>query len=83
MFLDSVWFRGQTDEAAKQQECYRALACGQSPRKLDFPILLTKQMAHNFLQAPKDLLLEQALRWGQVRGLGGEARLAGLFLARG
>ena len=31
----------------------------------------TKVMAHHFVQAPHHLAVEPALRWGQVRGLGG------------
>jgi hypothetical protein len=79
-FLDSVWFRGHGDQAQWQQACYRALARGGSPRRLDFPIALTKQMSRHFLQAPKDFLLEQALRWGQVLGLGGSPRLVRAIL---
>jgi hypothetical protein len=32
-------------------------------------------MAHHFMQAPADFTAEAALRWGQVRGLGGPERL--------
>ena len=37
-------------------------------------------MAYCFLQAPQELLIESALRWGQVLGLGGDVRLARAFL---
>ena len=33
-------------------------------------------MAHHFLQAPDHFTVEAALRWGQVRGLGGSKPLA-------
>src|SRR4051812_10912535 len=33
-------------------------------------------MAHHFLQAPDHLVVEAALRWGQVRGMGGARPLA-------
>ena len=33
-------------------------------------------MAHHFMQAPADLTVEAALRWGQIHGLGGTGRLA-------
>lgn len=33
-------------------------------------------MARHFMLAPDDLSVEQALRWAQVRGLGGKAKLA-------
>ena len=80
VFLVSAWFRGRTDLAAQQQEWYLALARGQSPRKMNLPIPLTKKMAHFFLHAPKGLLIESAVRWGQVLGLGGDARLAKAIL---
>jgi hypothetical protein len=37
---------------------------------------LTKAMAHHFTQAPHHLTVIQALRWAQVRGLGGSKTLA-------
>jgi hypothetical protein len=50
---------------------------GQSLRTLsDLPFPLTKRMAHFAMQAPSDLGLFSALRWGQVRGLDGTVRLA-------
>lgn len=70
-FMDSVWFQGQSDEAAKQQGWYGAIAGGRSPRDLDLPIPLTKRMAHHFLKAPKECSVAAALRFGQVLGLGG------------
>ncbi len=79
-FMDSVWFRGTGEDAARQQAWYRAIARGQSPRGLDFPIPLTKRMASHFLKAPRDYTLEAALRWGQVLGLGGDGRLAKAIL---
>jgi hypothetical protein len=75
-FMDSAWFRGQSDNAIQQQEWYLALGAGQSPRRLELPIPLTKKMAHCFLQSPGEMLIESALRWAQVLGLGGDARLA-------
>lgn len=79
-FMDSVWFMGSSDEAARQQEWYKAVAGGQNPRHLDLPIQLTKRMAHYFLQAPKDCTVAAALRWGQIIGLGGNIRLVKAIL---
>jgi hypothetical protein len=64
----------------QQRAWYLALAAGKSPRVLDLPFALTRQMAHHFQTAPKDLLVEQALRRAQVLGLGGDARLAKVIL---
>jgi len=81
LFMDSVWFKGQSPEAARQQEWYKALGRGQSPRSLDLPIPLTKRMAHHFLRAPKDYSVDAALRWGQIAGLGGSGRLVKAVLS--
>lgn len=75
-FFDSVWFSGQTDAAADQRSWYRHVGKGQNIRHCQLPITLTKKMAHSFMRAPNDATIEQALRWGQTLGLGGDARLA-------
>jgi len=50
---------------------------GGSLRTADgLPIPLTKRMAHCTLEAPENLDIVQALRWGQTLGLGGDPRLA-------
>lgn len=74
-FMDSVWFHGQSDDALRQQAWYKSLAAGQSPRDLDLPIPLTRRMAHHFLKAPRECSVDTALRFAQVRGLGGNGRL--------
>jgi hypothetical protein len=78
--MDSVWFRGPSPEACQQRAWYLALAAGSSPRALDFPIPLTRHMAHHFQRAPHDMLVEEALRHAQVQALGGTARLARAIL---
>ena len=79
-FMETAWFRGRSETGVQQQEWYFALANGESPRKLNLPIPLTKKMARCFLQAPQELLIESALRWGQIVGLGGSAPLAKAIL---
>lgn len=74
-FFISVWFRGQSVDVRKQQDWYKAIGSGQSPRDLILPLPLTRQMARHFLSAPKEYLIEEALRWGQVRGMGGSRQL--------
>lgn len=39
------------------------------------PVSLTKKMAHHFTEAPRDYSPLEAIRWGQVRSLGGVPRL--------
>ena len=75
-FMTSVWFKGPDAEARRQQRWYAHVGAGRNIRTADLPLPYTKMMAHHFLQAPHHLTVEQALRWGQVRGLGGSKGLA-------
>lgn len=75
VFMDSVWFVGTSEEAARQQAWYISLGNGQSPRQLDLPIALSKRMVHHFLNSPKHYSVYAALRRGQVMGLGGTDRI--------
>ena len=73
LFMDSVWFKGNETH----QNWFKHIGAGQNIRTAPgFPLSLTKKMAHHFLTAPQDYTLEEAFRWGQVHGLGGDTRLA-------
>jgi hypothetical protein len=74
--LLSAWFRGTDGRARRLQGWFRHAATGGSLRTAGFPIGLTRRMAHEFAHAPDDLPIESALRWAQVRGLGGPDELA-------
>lgn len=76
VFMDSVWFLGNGRGAVQQQGWFLHIGKGQNIRKADLPLPYTKRMAHHFIQAPSDLTVEAALRWGQILGLGGSERLA-------
>ncbi len=76
VFMTSVWLRGQDAESVRQQGWYKHIGQGQNIRTADLPLPYTKRMAHVFLQAPDHFTVEMALRWGQVRGLGGSEVLA-------
>jgi hypothetical protein len=76
VFMDSVWFLGNSREAVRQQGWFLHIGSGQNIRTVDLPLPYTKRMAHHFMQAPSDLTVEAALRWGQIHGLGGPERLA-------
>ncbi len=53
------------------------LAGGGKVREMkNLPVKLTQKMAHYFTLAPEKLQVTQALRWAQVRGSGGEEKLA-------
>src|SRR4029077_5853421 len=75
-FMDSVWFCGNSRGAVQQQEWFLHVGRGQNIRTADLPLPYTKRMAHHFMQAPADLTVEAALRWGQIHGLDGNERLA-------
>lgn len=78
-FMVSVWLR----ESLKRWELdlYQHLAAGKSIRqfRLPVPFPTTRRAAAFFMQAPDDLCPIEALRWGHVRALGGDNRLARLL----
>ncbi len=76
LFFDSVWFDAHTKMAADRRKWYLHVGRGQNIRHCKLPITFTKKMAYHFMRAPDNLSFEQALRWGQVHGLGGNERLA-------
>jgi hypothetical protein len=75
-FMTSVWFGGLSSEARRRQGWYVHIGSGRNIRKADLPLPYTKMMSHHFLQAPDHFSVEAALRWGQIRGLGGSKELA-------
>jgi hypothetical protein len=79
--MDSAWFKGTGEAATRQQDWFLHIGSGQNIRTADLPIAYTKRMAHHFLEVPVDLAVEAALRWGQIHGLGGDARLAAAVIA--
>lgn len=53
------------------------LAAGGKVKEMDdMPIPFTQKMGHYFIQASEDLSITAALRWAQVKGLGGTDELA-------
>jgi hypothetical protein len=70
-FMDSVWDLGQGPEGFRQQAWYIRLGRGASVRELDVPLPLTRRMEHFVRRAPDHYTVAQALRYGEVRGLGG------------
>ena len=74
-FMDSVWFLGAGSEARRRQGWFLHLGRGANIRTADLPLAYTKRMAHHFMQAPADLAVDGALRWGQIRAIGGSERL--------
>lgn len=81
VFMDSVWFIEAGDEATRQQGWFAHIGSGANIRTADLPVELSKKMAHHFLQAPEHYTVEEALRYGQVRGQGGSEALVEVVVA--
>jgi hypothetical protein len=75
-FMTSVWFDLPPGEVLPQHRWYKHLGLGKNIRTAGLPLRLTKAMAHRFIQAPHHYIAIAALRWAQVRGLGGGEALA-------
>jgi hypothetical protein len=74
--MTSVWFELPPGEVLPQHGWYKHLGMGRSIRTATLPLRLTRAMAHLFSQAPHHYTVIAALRWAQVRGLGGREALA-------
>lgn len=81
-FMAPAWICSEHERW--QIDLYLHLAAGRSIRQFKFqiPFRITKRAAWFFMQAPDDLCPINALRWAQVRSLGGDDRLARLLLSR-
>ena len=77
-FLDAAWFE-EGEEAACHREWFLHIGRGRNIRTTDLPIPYTKRMAHHFLAAPADYTVVEAVRFGQVLGMGGDAKLVRLL----
>ena len=75
-FFDKPW-KEMTEQSETYRQWFINLGMGENIRKQKgLPLELTKKMAHNFLKAPSHLSINEALRWGQVIGLGGDKKVA-------
>jgi len=74
-FMDSAWFRSDRG-AHRLRDWFIHIGSGKNIRTAKTPVPLTKRQAHCFLQAPDSYGIENAIRWGQIHALGGDARLA-------
>ena len=80
-FMDSIWFG---DKNRREVNCineeyidwYIFLGQGGNIRKANqFPIPYTKKMSFNFLNAPDNYTISEAIYWGYIQGIGGNQRL--------
>ncbi len=74
-FFQQVWTSSAT-AMTRYRRWYLRVGRGENLRKCDLPIPYTRRMAHWFMRAPDNFSVPQALRFGQVIGLGGDQRLA-------
>ncbi|HEX4792650.1 MAG TPA: PcfJ domain-containing protein [Humisphaera sp.] len=78
-FFDSAWSEQSTDA---HREWFIHIGAGGNLRTAPgLPFPLTKMMAHHALLAPDDVSILPALRWGQVRALGGSERQGRAIIA--
>lgn len=72
-FMESVFYY----ENKKHIYWYVQLGRGESVLNLsNFPVKLTKKMAHEFKKAPSNYTVEKAIRWAQAKGYGATADMA-------
>ncbi|MFI4852333.1 MAG: PcfJ domain-containing protein [Gimesia chilikensis] len=81
LFFDSVWLTYSSPNYEICRDWYLDVGLGRNIRHCQLPIPYTKKMAHYFMQGPRDLTIFQALRWGQIRGLGGDIHQARAILS--
>jgi hypothetical protein len=80
VFMDHAWTDKHCSEGENWQDWFILMGSGQNIRTAQrLPISLTKKQAHFFCLAPDDSTIPQAFRYGQVLGMGGTPRLAGVI----
>lgn len=73
-FMDQCW---SDPDAHFPRQWFRDIGNGRSIRQSEgLPFVMTKRMAHEFMHAPHDLRIDEALRWAQVTGAYGSEALA-------
>ncbi len=68
VFMEGAWLRNDRP-SWRYRDWYVHLGRGHNLRTAKSPVPVTKRIAHEFLSAPKDYAVEQAIRWGQLRAL--------------
>lgn len=75
-FLARIWTEPFGERAIRHRKVFKHVAAGFGIRGADVPLRLTRGMARFVDDVPPHLSVEEAVRWCQVRGLGGDADLA-------
>jgi hypothetical protein len=74
-FLDSMWYEESTLKT--YLFAYIDIAQGKNVRQCSgFPVVMSKRMAHEFMQTPAHYTIKEAIRRAQVLSLGGDENLA-------
>lgn len=81
-FMASAWWTHYPDFTG--MELYLHLGAGYSIRRFPklAPFEITKAMAEELIDVPDDLCWMSAIRWCQIRSLGGDARLARILISQ-
>ena len=66
VFMEKAWLRNDRP-SWRYRDWYVHLGRGYNFSTAKCPILVTKRIAHEFLRAPDDYTIEQALRYGQLK----------------
>ncbi len=75
-FMDCAWFTDGA-EGELHRVWYFNMGRGRNINLMSgVPFRVTKKIAHYFMGAPDDVTIEQALVWGKVIAMGGNAKIA-------
>ncbi|MBV9849975.1 MAG: PcfJ domain-containing protein [Armatimonadetes bacterium] len=75
-FFDAAWCEGDTPEGDTHRAWFIHIGQGRNIRTAPgLPLALSKRAAHLLPSAPAALPIEAALRWAQVKALGGDESL--------
>ena len=80
VFMDEAWL-DVAPGTRRLRDWFVHIGSGRNIRTAKTPVKLTKTMAHHFIEAPGELAILDAMRWGQIHALGGDDRLARAVLA--
>ena len=80
-FMFSVWLQPVSESAKNQQMWHIGMSRGLSIRRMNVSFRMTRRMESIFLHAPAHFTVEEAMRYSQILGLGGDRNLAKAILA--
>ena len=75
-FLLRSWFRDDMSDSGFEYQVFRHIAQGHGIRTFQTGISMGRRTSHHFMNAPDHLTVRAAIRWAQVRSLGGDSEIA-------